>query len=808
MRLRARIAGTIVLTLGLGVGVNGVMYDVIDRLLLRSPAHVRQPERLVAIEIIHPSLGGGSAQSPAKSSRTSYPVLEALRTAPAFSGVAGTFTSDFTLGRGAEAERVQVGLVSGNFFQLLGAAPEVGQFFGPSDDLAPFGASVAVLSHGFSRRFRPESSAIGRVLLIEGRAFTVIGVAPKEFNGLELAAVDLWLPLSALAPVSFGKEWRTDERITWVSVIGRLLPDVGAERAGADATVVVRRTARASGYLERDTLARAIARPVVGRPAWANLSRDLQITLWLAGVSSLVLVISCANICNLLLVRALQRRHEIAVRIALGMTLARFARQMLSEAMVLAAAATIPAVVVAYLGMRVVRLFIFPEVAWGDSTVSAGVLGFTAIVCAVTAAAASMAPAFQARSLHVARSLSTAARSTGGIGARLRSGLLAIQIALSVILVAGAGLFVRSLQNVQAVDVGVDLPRVLLVRPDLSTSRVSGSEIRELFERARDRVSRIRSIESTALVSGSVPMGRGNIVSLRVPGRDSLQTRGNGGPVLSGISASYFTTLGSQLLRGRPFSEGEESAGARVAVLNESLARNLWPEADPIGDCLMIGNEVACTTVVGVIEDVLLFKITGDPRGQVFVPITHPFVTAKRPGALIARVREGSQAPIDQTRREVHALDPSIAYVKVERFSDLVSPEIRPWRLGATLFGTFGLLALSIATIGIYSVVSLAVSQGAREIGVRRALGARGIDILRFVLLSHAPPIVGGFLVGTTAALALARLIGPLLYETSPFEPGVHVSVIALLVAVTAIACAGPAWKAARVEPSIVLQAD
>ncbi|HEX6059011.1 MAG TPA: ADOP family duplicated permease [Gemmatimonadaceae bacterium] len=810
IRARPGFAATVIATLALGIGANAIMFGVVDRLLLRPPAHVAEPERVTRIYFREDApewMGGGKMTD----ATTTYPAVVALREeVPSLEEVAGVFRTRSTVGRGAAAREIDLTWVDGNFFRLLGVRPAAGRFFTPEEDLPPVGARVAVLSHAFRRGHFAGEDPIGREIAIGATPFTVVGVAPEGFTGADLENTDIWIPVSALASEGFGENWHTASDSWWIRPIGRLREGATMERVAAEATVAHRREVRSWGNANRDTLPTVIAGPILAARGPEGVPAEAKVSLWLVGVAAAVLLVACANVANLLLARGVQRRREIAVRLALGVGRGRLVRQLLAESALLAALAAGVALLVAQWGGQLVRAALLPDVAWGQTAVDGRILALTLGATVLAVLLAGLAPAARAGATDVVGALKLGAGRGGSGRSRLRTGLLVAQAALSVVLLVGAGLFVRSLLKVHDVDVGIDLERVLLVRTDLRQAGYEPPRILETFRRAQERLAAVPGVEYTALVAASTPMRTANAIRVRVAGRDSLPDLPHGGPYFGAVTADYLATLGAEIVRGRGFTDADEATGARVMLVNRTVAKYWFPGEDPIGRCVMVGKDEACTEIVGVAEDILLFRMVGEERGQYYVPLTHPAAVAEAgpPRAMLVRAATGGEAVAAAVRREVQTLAPDMPYVHVQRYSDLVAPELRPWRLGATMFGIFGALALVIAAVGLYGVIAFAVAQRTHEIGVRMALGAAGGRIVRAVLLDALGLVGAGFALGALAALAAGRWIAPLLHDTSPREPAIYVAVAATFAAVAVVASAIPAWRASRVDPAVALRAD
>jgi predicted permease len=788
-------AAVIVSTLALGVGANSVIFGVVDRLLLRAPAGVAAPSQLRRIYLRGRSpFGFGPAIS--TTPVTSFAVVAAMQRVPSFAGVAGIYRGDFTLGRGREAQRIDGEEVTGNYFEFLGAHPALGHFFSATDDQPPLGAPVVVLSYGFwQRQFGGARDVIGKPLRIDDATLTVIGIAARHFNGVDLDNVDVWIPVHTMHwPTD--RDWDSTPGSIWIRAVARIAPGVTSARAAAEATMAYQRLAREAHSkrydMAPDTLGTVIPGPIVAARG-PGAPREARLSLWLAGVAGVVLLIACANVANLLLARAFRRRREIAVRLALGVGRLRLVRQLLTETCVLAAIAAVIALIVATWGGHLVSAMLLPVSVFGASGIDGRVAAFTALAAFVAALLAGVAPALRATRIDVAAWLTAGARDSGR-RSRLQLGLLIAQAALSVVLLIGAGLFVRSLQRVRGTDFGIDLSKVLLVQTKTDPTAFDTSRVRTIFEEEMGRARQLPGVTHVTMSSKSVPKLGAASMPIHIAGRDSLPPLPNGGPYVNVIDDDYFATLGTRVTRGRGIRPEDMRGTSRVAVVNETLARHYWPSQSPIGACISVASSIGCTEVVGVVQDVLMWGLINDEHSQLYLPRTHP-VTESEYSALLVRTRGDARAIAATIRGEMQALAPDMPYVNVQSYEDLVEPDLRSWRLGATMFGLYGVLTYSVA-------------QRTREIGVRMALGAHRADVICFIMVEGMSAVGAGVALGGLVALAVGRLLAPLLYETSPRDPAVFAGVAVALLMVAFAASLVPAWRAARVDPNIALRAE
>jgi putative ABC transport system permease protein len=790
--------------LTIGIAANAVMFGVVDQLLLRPPAYVMEPEQLTRIYYAE-RFDAKLNTAP----QTAYVVLTALREkVPAFSDLTALWQSTFSLGRGADASEVQVQLVSGNFFSMLGVQPTLGRAFAAGEDRIPLGDRVAVVSDGFWRReLGAAREAIGRQLYVDGHNFTVIGVAPRGFGGIDRMPVDMWVPISALAGDHFGEDWYSSPGSIWVQVIGRLKADAPPTLAEAQGTAAFRGLLGEWKQHWRDSTGSVVLGSIIGTRAPTGVDPQGKVALWLMGVSVIVLLIACANVANLLIARTLQRRREIAVRLALGVSRGRLLRLLLTEAILLALFAAGVALLVAHGGSRIVQTTLLPDVVWSDAVVDARVLLFTLAVTVACIVLAGIAPALQGIRTRVSEGLKASARQVAGGRSGLRYTLLVAQAALSIMLLIGAGLFIKSLRNVNARDVGLDAERVLLVSMDLDRAGFDSTENTRIHARARDRLRAMPGVASATTVRSSVPKRMGNAMSVKLPGVGKKPELSGGGPYYSVVDAAFFGTLGATILRGRGFTESEERLPSRTMIVNDTLAKVYWPGADPIGQCVKLGSDTTCTEIVGVVENVLLFSATGDERAMLYLPAGHPAFPGRGYATMVRASGKGAPL-IPMIRQEVQRLAPEMPFVEVTTFADLIAPELRPWRLGATMFTLFGLIALVIAAVGLYSVLAYWVSQRTQEIGVRMALGAQRGDVVRLVASQAFRAIAVGLLVGGALAAGASRWMADLLYQTSARDPLVFAAAAVVLGVAAFVASVVPAHRSASIDPSIALRAD
>ncbi len=825
MRLRPGLAASVVLLLALGIGANAAMFGIVDRLLLRPPAGVRDARR-VGIFYFRQTFPWSGLTTQASSSYQMYALLQERARSLESVGAVAYGMGRVSLGRGERAEPVNRAAASGSFFRVLGVEPRLGRLFTREEDRVPTGAPVVLLSDAFWRgHFAGDRGVLGRTVQLGAGSYTIVGVLPPGFTGLDLQPVNVWTPLGPAAGELLGQGWELGWGDLWLMVVARLRPGVTAAAAEAEATGLFRQglveeDAEERAYAARsgkavgaagsvDPTARAIFGPIVPAraPDAGATGKTARVALWLAAVAMLVLLIACANVANLLLARALARRKETAVRLALGVSRGRLLRQLLVETLVLAAFGGGAAVAVAAWGGALVRRVLLPGVDWQGGPVNGRVLLVTGALVVLSTLLAGLAPAAQSWRGHVADALKSGGRGGAPRRSRMRGGLVVAQAALTVLLLVGAGLFLRSLWNVLAVPRGYDPEHALLVEPGLGRHGVPPVEAVRLTELAAGRLRHLPGIREVALTS-SAPFAISMSRPLRVPGVDSIPIGKDRGPYIVAVSPEYFRTIRTPIVAGRGILESDRAGAPRVAVVSATMGRLLWPGGSALGKCIQIGGPAApCTEVVGVAGDALRQSLETTPVLQYYVPLAQHSDFADQTRLLVGTTgpAEGSAAAI---RRNVLAVSPEMPYPEVRPLTALIAPRIQPWRLGAALFTLFGLLALLVAGVGLYGVIAYDVAQRAPEMAIRMAMGAPALRVVRRVVRDALRLALAGIALGGLAALVAAPAAAPLLFHESPRDPAVFATVAGLLLLVGAAAALVPARRASRLDPASALRAE
>jgi predicted permease len=800
------LAAAVIATFALGIGANATMFGVIDRLLLRPPAHVRAPEELYRIEL-RKKWEGEDITNTAMSFPSYLDFRD--RVAGFSSAAAQTFPSSISLGLGADARKISGVLVSGTYFATLGVPMLAGRALVPGDDVLPNGSPVVVIGEGlWQREFARDPKIVGKTISLANRQFTIVGVVPAGFVGVGSRPIDAWVPISAGEGFRFGgRNWATDRTSQWMSVIARLRPGVAEAVATAQVTDAYRAGQVADG--KPDSTSRGqLASVLPSRQRTFSPAR--RVAVLLGAVSLLVLLMACANIANLLLVRAFARRREVAVRLALGISRGRLVRQLVTESVVLAVAGGLAALAIVRFGSALVQGVLLSDFAWPESPIDGRVLLFTALSTVIVGIVTGLVPAFQGSDPDLARTLREGTRGSGLARSRTRGLLLLIQAAVSVVLLVGTGLFVRSLRNVDTVDLGVDVDRLLIGTIDLRSVGIDSVRANEYFERVRNAASRIPGVASVT-IADAAPFGDWSIGSnVASPTHDSLPKHKQS-PYLTWVAPNYFSTVGTRLVAGRAFTESDSRSGApAVIIVNEEVARWIWRGKPALGQCLLIGEKPKnCSEVVGVAQNTHRSSIAQDAEPlQIYQPL-QPTDGDARARMLIVRPSSVEPAElVEPVRRVMQTVMPGVPYAGVRPMRTSLDEEMRPWRLGASMFAAFGLIALVLSSLGLYSVVAYTVAQRMHEMGVRVALGAQVGDIRRLVLTQGLRVAAIGVAGGIIIALMTGKFVASLLFETSPRDPMVFSVVAVLLLAVATVASLVPARRAVRADPLTALRSE
>ncbi len=802
VRRNPGFAAIVALTMGLGIGINASMFGLLDRLLFTQPALVQDPDQVRRVYVTRNPEGrwiyGG---------HMTYPDVLDLKSARSLDGAIAYTEVKLALGSGESRQQVPTAIIEPEYFQLLGVRPALGRLLTAADDSAAAGLANAVISYGFwQRNFGGAPSVLGQSVALGSGRYTIVGVTPEGFSGTRSTRTDIWIPLRPGSHEVVSGPWETSRGFFWLQALARVKNGVAIERAETEATALhLGGRSSDSTYAIRQR-ARITFGPLLEARGPAS-GAQARVAVWAGAVSIAVLLVACANVANLLLFRAIRRRREIAVRLALGVSRGQLVAELLIESLLLAIIGGVGALAITFLGSGLLHGMVAPDLAETLPALSWRIAGFTMVAALGAGSVAGVVPAWLESRPDLLSALKEATAGRGG-HTYIRSGLVILQTALSVTLLVGSGLFLVSLQRIRAIDMGVTADRVLVITPDLEKS-TSDAERQNFFRDARERLSRLPGVEMAA-ISSVVPYNWSWAEQLTVPGFDSLPIPRNGGPYYDAVGTNYFETMGMRIVEGRGFGPQDVAGAPLTIVIGAAMSKMLWPGETAIGKCMRFGGDTApCREIVGVAHDTqrdMGMIREGDQRMQYYLPLAQlpPSFT---PAAIMLRSNH-PLALAGPARALLMQLKPDLRFVEAQTFEQLYSPEFQSWRSGAGLFTAFGALALLVAAVGLYSLLAYGVVQRTREIGVRIALGARSVKVVGLVLQEGLLMVLAGVVIGLGIALLAAKSVAPLLFQTNPADPVVYLAVAGVLLLIAIIAGALPAWRATRVSPMTALRAE
>jgi len=800
LRTLARSPGfalAVMLSLALGIGTDVTMLGLVDSLLFRPPAHVRDVDRLVDIRV-----------------RT-YPDYVDLRDQTrSFSGVAGWWAPPrpYAITDADHIATVQQMLASASLFPVLGVQPALGRFYTAAEDRLG-GPHLAVMGYGLWRRqFAGARDVLGRTLHVAGDVYTIVGVAPEAFTGVALTDVDLFLPITT-TKFDAGPAALASRDYSWVRVVARLAPGVTIPQAQAEAKVVYQRgnPSAAASPVPSWQIAMLGGQPADVHPVM-ELRRELAsgnipITLWLLGVATAVLLIACANVGGLLLARGVRNRREIAVRASLGASRAQLFGELLLESGILALAGGVLGFLASRWADGLIRRFILTDLAAVASPLDARLVGLAIGVTTVSALVSGVWPAVRVVRGNLTQEIANATRSVSAPHARARRLLLASQLGLAMVLVVGAALFTTSLWNARALDLGMSLDSVLVSDLDLAGARYTPERAHALIDPITDRLLAIPGVRAVGLSDAGMRPGF-ITYGYSVPGRDSLPHVAH----FSAVTPGFFETLGTPVVLGRRFAPADRSA--RVIIVSASFARRYWPGDAPIGKCVKVGDgKSPCLQVIGVSHD--RHTAPGDTTTlyEAFVPLGSPGEPAGLaklyPLTSVAlRVDRDRGRVAQDAQQALQEILPDAPSIRVRPAMSLFDRTLRAWRLGTTLFIVFGAIAVTLALFGVYSVLAYLIAQRGRELAIRIAVGATATDVSRLVLGETVRVASVGVALGLVGAVVLARGVRAFLFGVAPLDPAVYASAAIGLTLASLAATLLPVRRAVAIDPTVALRSE
>ena len=781
-----------ILCLTLGIGANAAVFTWMEGTVLRPYPAVADQDRVMAL--------AGTARGVSGFNEVSWPDFVDYRKSCTLieSFIAEKITGG-TLSIGDRAENVIGSIVSANYFDGLGVRPVLGRGFQPDEEMGRNAHPVMVISYQlWQGRFHGDPQIIGKVQMLNRLPHTIVGVAPEGFYGTFMGySWQFWVPASMQERFDATGYHLEDRGARWIEGYVRLKPGVTLAQAQQEISAVASR-------LEKDYPDTNRGRGIRLLPLWQspfNAIREilpiLEVTL---AVVFFVLLIACANVSNLLLVKALGRRHEMTVRLAMGAGRARILQQLLTEGLILSIIAAAGGVLVAYWCRNMLALVMPARGAplYIPGHIDLRVLALSAGVCVISTLLFALAPAIQTSRLDLAGTLKSESGSVAGARgrSRLRSGLVLVQVALSFILLVGAGLVIESLRAIHNANPGFSTRGVLLTSVNLYDTEYSAQRARNFEDELMDRVQAVSGVESAAYAR--IPPFSYRPYSSAPITVDGYEAAPDERPAVdyNQVGPGYFATIGTPLVSGREFTRADDEAAPAVAIVNERMAEQYWRGADPLGKRLQVKDQ--WMRVIAVAKNAKYGNMLEEPKPFFYVPLRQNLSTQV---SLIIRTELSPASVAAAMAREVHALDPDLPIYGVLTMRENMDRQTTTQQIAVILLGVFGGLALLLAAVGVYGVMSYSVSQSTRELGLRMALGASASQLLRLVMSQGFALSAGGVVVGAAAALVLTRLLGYLLYKVSPRDPLAFASAFAVMAMVSLVACLVPAWKAARIDP-------
>ncbi len=797
-----------VLSLALGIGANTTIFTVVNAILLH-PLPVKEISQLVELDTIDAKTHVGFANA-TKLGLSFGNLQDYQQQNEVLSGLTCIMPTLLTWSGGAEPRQVNAQMVSANYFDVLGLQPAAGRFFLPDEDTKLSGNNVAVISYSFwANKLGSDMAQIGKTLTLNAMPYTVIGVAPKGFKGTFTfgSAEQIWIPTSMYPQVvtGFAKEFFNDRRFLNALAVGRLKQGIGLNQAEASLKTIASRLEK---EYPKDNAGRTIAlTPLTEAAVGANLHDQIALAgTMMMTVVGLVLLIACANLANLLLARAAQREREMSLRAALGASRQRLIGQMLTECTLLSLLGGAAGLAIAYAGRTLLWSFRPPFIQQNDIDLSldSNVLIFTLGISLVTGLLFGVAPAIKASVPDLAETLKLGGRG-GSVGwgrNNLRSLLVVSEIALSVVALVGAGLFIRSMRDAQKMDPGFESKNLFMLAFDLGALHYDEGRGQQFLRSAVERANATPGVKASAIAS-DFPLGGGLARTVFPEGEDEATGYRGTLTQLDDISPGYFEALRIPLIRGRLFTDADRPGTTTIAIINEAMAKKFWPNQDALGKRFHFFGDTMLREVVGIARNSVVNAIGEVPPPLVYLPLTQDYAPA---ATLQVQTAGKPEAVIAGVRAQIQSLEPNLAITNVQTIGEIIDQGLWAPEMGAALLTLFGGLALVLAAVGVYGVLAYSVTQQTREIGIRMAMGAERADVLGLVVGQGLKLTGVGLAAGILVALALTRKLSSLLFGVSAYDPLTYASVILVLVFVALLACYIPARRATRVDPLVALR--
>jgi macrolide transport system ATP-binding/permease protein len=796
LRRNPGFALLVILCLTLGIGANAAVFGWIEGILIRPYPLVAHQDRLVALS--------GTVRDGDRD-LTSWPdLLDLQRSCTLCETVFVSKINGATLSIGDRAEVTTGSIVSANYFDAIGVHPTLGRGFEPGEDVGRNAHPVVVISyHLWQTRFKGDPEIIGKTQRFDNVVHTIVGVTPEGFYGTFVGrGMEFWVPVSMLEAFDAGAYKLEDRGARWAEAYARLKPGVTRDQAQQEISAI-------AAQLETQYPATNRGRGIKAWPLWEtpfnHAGHLLPILEIMVVVALFVLLIVCANVGNLLLVRSFGRRHEMTVRLAMGAGRGRLMRQLVTEGLLLSACGAAGGMLLAYWCRHALVLFFPGDTLFLPGQIDGRVLGLSAAICVVVTLAVGLVPAFQTRHLALADTLKTEASAVMGARGRawFRSSLVVLQVTLSFILLVGATLLMQSLRKIRTTNPGFSTTSVLDTWVPLIAAGYDQPRAKTFQDELIQRIRALPGVEAAAYAR-EVPLSYGSFSSTPIAA-DGYEPQPNEQPTAeyNEVSPDYFATMGIPLVSGREFTRADDENAPRVAIVNQTMVARYWRGQNPIGQRLQVKGDWA--QVVGVAADSKYSSLREKPEPFFYVPLRQYF--AIEPDIHI-RTTQPVQTIQAALLRELRALDPNLALAEMTTLQEQVTRSTSHQLVAVGLVALFGGLALLLASVGLYGVMSCSVSQSTRELGLRMALGAGSSNVLRLVLSRGLLLTTTGIIIGFALALLLTRLLGNLLYQVSPRDPLAFAVAFAVMSVASTAACFLPAWRATRTDPMRALRSD
>jgi predicted permease len=798
-----------ILSLALGIGANTTMFTIVNAVLLH-PLPVKDISRLAELDTVDTKTQVTVAN--VTKLGMSYPnCQDYVKQNQVFSGlVCWVGPLPLTWSGGTEPKQVLGQMVAANYFDVLGVTPALGRFFLPDEDTKPGGNNVTVLSYNlWVNKFGRDPGIVGKVINLNATPYTVIGVGPRAFKGVFTFgnAEAVWIPISMYPQVlaGFFKDNFNDRRFLTTAVFGRLKDGVSLSSSEASLKTIAAQLEKA---YPKDNASRSVALTPLADAAVGVNNHDQFVLIGslLMGIVGVVLLIACVNVANLLLAQAARREKELTLRAALGASGRRVFRQLLTESLVLAVLAGIVGMAIAYGGRALLWSFRPPFILDGDVDISfdSHVLFFTLGVSLLTAVLIGLAPAIKLARPNLIEVLKVGGRggSVSWARNRFRSLLVVAEIALALVALVGAGLFVRSMRNAQRVDVGFESKNLFVFAFDLGALHYDEARGQQFYRAAIERAAASPGVAS-ATIASNLPLAGGLARTVFPEGQDEASGYRGTLTQLDDIAPNFFKTLRIPLVSGREFTDSDRQDTTKVAIVSEAMAKHFWPGQNAVGKRFHFFGEKDLREVVGIARDTVVNNIGEEPQPLAYLPLTQDFSPA---ATMQVRTNGKPENVIPTVRRDVQSLDHNLALTNWNTMGELLDQGLWAPRMGAALLSIFGGIALILAIVGVYGVLSYSVSQQTREIGIRMAMGAQTNSVLSLVVKQGMRLAILGLVSGLVIAFVAMRVMSSLLFGVSAHDPLIFAGVTLILATAAVLACYIPARRAAHVDPLVALR--